>query len=80
MENADKSAFPKGRRTETWTQAMLRCLFWKINRKPLAEPLQWLSNTLDVDLRMLAECNMENAELLQRLNAPSVRTFIRADE
>jgi len=56
---------------------VLRFLFWNLNGEPLAEPLRQLCNDYDIDVLVLAECRMEDVELLPALNQMAERTFIR---
>jgi hypothetical protein len=56
---------------------MLNGLFWNVKKQPLAVLLRRLCDEYDIDLLMLAECNMSDEQLLPILNQGSNRTFIR---
>jgi len=58
---------------------MLRVLFWNINKKPLAEQLRQLCQVHEVDILVLAECEMLDDELLPALNKDAERTFINPE-
>lgn len=54
----------------------MNLLFWNINKKPLAGEIESLCDCYDVDVLILAENIMQDAELLPVLNENNVRTFI----
>jgi hypothetical protein len=45
-----------------------RFLFWNVNRKPLGDLIVELAREQAADVLMLAECELEPAELLRKLN------------
>jgi exonuclease III len=54
----------------------MKLLFWNINRKPLASELKSLCDCYDVDILVLAENTMQDAEILPVLNEDTDRVFI----
>ncbi len=54
----------------------MKLLFWNINRKPLARELKSLCDCYDVDVLILAENTMQDAEVLPVLNKDTDRIFI----
>lgn len=54
----------------------MNLLFWNINRKPLSGEIKSLCDCYDVDVLILAENTMQDAEILPVLNESADRTFI----
>lgn len=54
----------------------MNLLFWNINRKPLSAEIKSLCDCYDVDVLILAENTMQDAELLPILNENNDRIFI----
>lgn len=54
----------------------MNLLFWNINRKPLSSAIKSLCDCYDVDILILAESSIQDAELLPILNENNDRTFI----
>lgn len=54
----------------------MNLLFWNINRKPLSSEIKSLCDCYDVDVLILAENTMQDAELLPTLNENNDRIFI----
>ncbi len=54
----------------------MNLLFWNINRKPLSGEIKSLCDCYDVDVLILAENTMQDAELLPALNENNDRIFI----
>jgi hypothetical protein len=54
----------------------MKLLFWNINRKPLSGEIKSLCDCYDVDVLILAENTMQDAEILPVLNEDTDRIFI----
>ena len=54
----------------------MKLLFWNINRKPLSGEIKSLCDCYDVDVLILAENTMQDAEILPVLNEDTNRIFI----
>lgn len=50
----------------------LNFLFWNINRKPLTKEIANIAKHHNIDVILLAECQLNNVELLLELNSESV--------
>ncbi|MEL6929777.1 MAG: endonuclease/exonuclease/phosphatase family protein [Cyanobacteria bacterium J06600_6] len=50
---------------------MTSILFWNINKKPLLEEIKELCIDNDVDILILAECNLSNDNILEAINLKS---------
>ena len=55
---------------------MTSILFWNINKKPLLEEIKELCHDNDVDIVVLAECQLLDVQILQTINPNRQRKFI----
>ena len=54
---------------------MTSILFWNINKKPLLEEIEELCHDNDIDILILAECQLSNAQILPAINSNSKNEY-----
>lgn len=55
---------------------MTSILFWNINKKPLLEEIVYLCHDHEIDILVLAECELSDVSILQAININSNKEYI----
>lgn len=55
---------------------MTNILFWNINKKPLLEEIVLLCHIHDIDILVLAECELSDVKILQAINPDLERKYL----
>ena len=55
---------------------MTSILFWNINKKPLLSEIKELCHDNDVDILILAECELSDREVLKNINLDTKNKYI----